>query len=236
MVKLFETIFTKSASGESERAPAAILTDQHRMHPNIAELVGRILYPDEEGGTILHSPPEIHDRLKGSPPFTIPTTLWLPQQRVVWCDVPWERKEECAEARSRGCACAAVAIRMVPEMMDLNVAFPGDHPPCAAGAVASTCKAGGYIINMDECSVTSFRDKGRALFCAVEEVSEPSFRHALITDINRPEGNPRPMQRQGVEHHSPATNLVSFRLPQPTTFQLNSRSLCAGECHVFSEA
>ncbi len=102
MVKLFETIFSRSADGDADGAPAAILTDQHRMHPNIAELVGRVFYPDQEGGTILHSPPETHERFKTPPPFTIPSKSWLPEQRVVWCDVPWERKEEFAEGEVEG--------------------------------------------------------------------------------------------------------------------------------------
>ncbi|RWA58066.1 AAA domain-containing protein [Mesorhizobium sp.] len=104
MVRLFETIFKRSSQGEADGAPAAILTDQHRMHPNIAELVGKVFYPDpnEEGGTILHSPPETHERFEDPPPFTIAEGSWLPEQRVVWCDVPWERKEEFAEGEVEG--------------------------------------------------------------------------------------------------------------------------------------
>lgn len=128
MVKLFETIFTKSASGDSERAPAAILTDQHRMHPDIAELVGRVFYPDEEGGTILHSPPETYDRFKGPPPFTIPTTSWLPQHRVVWCDVPWERKEEFAEGEVEGLFVSRPEADLVVKV--LEQIHPSDDQPC----------------------------------------------------------------------------------------------------------
>lgn len=102
MVKLFETIFTRSALGEPDSAPAAVLTDQHRMHPHIAKLVGKVFYPDQEGGTILNSPPETHARFKKPAPFSIPETSWLPQQRVVWCDVAWERKEEFAEGELDG--------------------------------------------------------------------------------------------------------------------------------------
>jgi hypothetical protein len=43
---------------------------------------------------------------------------------------------------------------------------------------------------MDEGSVGGFRDKGRAPFYAIEELSEPRSRHASITEIKRPEGNP----------------------------------------------
>lgn len=118
MVKLFETIFTRSAQGDVEAAPAAILTDQHRMHPHIAELVGKVFYPDEEGGTILHSPPETHERFETAAPFLIPNTSWLPQQRVVWCDVPWERKEEFAEGEVEGLFISRPEASLVVNVLD----------------------------------------------------------------------------------------------------------------------
>jgi serine/threonine protein kinase len=101
MVKLFETIFKRSLEGGG-LGPAAILTDQHRMHPHIAELVGKVFYPDDEGGTILRSPPETHSRFQVAPPFTIAKTSWLPEERVVWCDVDWVQKEEFAEGEVDG--------------------------------------------------------------------------------------------------------------------------------------
>lgn len=128
MVKLFETIFTRSASGGAVNSPAAILTDQHRMHPHIAELVGRVFYPDEESGTILHSPPETHDRFKGPTPFTIPSTSWLPEQRVVWCDVPWERKEEFAEGEVEGLFVSRPEAELVVKV--LEQIHPRGEEPC----------------------------------------------------------------------------------------------------------
>ena len=118
MVKLFETIFTRSAPRDAEGSPAAILTDQHRMHPDIAELVGKVFYPDEEGGTILHSPPETHDRFRGAAPFTIPSGSWLPEQRVVWCDVPWERKEEFAEGEVGGLFVSMPEAELVVKVLE----------------------------------------------------------------------------------------------------------------------
>ncbi|WP_240540036.1 AAA domain-containing protein [Salinarimonas soli] len=118
MVKLFETIFTRSAIGGFEGSPAAVLTDQHRMHPDIAELVGKVFYPDEIGGTILRSPPETHQRFEAPAPFTIPTMSWLPQQRVVWCDVPWERKEEFAEGEIDGLFISRPEAKLVGEVLE----------------------------------------------------------------------------------------------------------------------
>ena len=102
MVKFFQTIFERSARAYPGRAPAAVLTDQHRMHPHIAELVGKVFYPDGEGGTILKSPKETHDKFLVPPPFTIAADSWLTDRRIVWCDVPWERKEEFAEGEAEG--------------------------------------------------------------------------------------------------------------------------------------
>src|SRR5262249_5225840 len=75
----------------------------HRMHPDIAELVGRIFYPDEQGGTILKSPDETREGFAETPdPFTIKATSWLPPHRVLWLDVPWVQKKEYSEGETDG--------------------------------------------------------------------------------------------------------------------------------------
>ena len=102
MVRLFEVIFTRSIHDGGNGAPAAVLTDQHRMHPHIAELVGKVFYSDGVGGTILNSPEETYRRFERPTPFSLAENSWLPMQRVVWCDVPWERKEEFAEGETEG--------------------------------------------------------------------------------------------------------------------------------------
>ncbi|WP_035710261.1 AAA domain-containing protein [Bradyrhizobium genomosp. I (2014)] len=129
MVKLFETIFTRSTEAVSEDAPAAILTDQHRMHPHIAELVGKVFYPTEDGGTILHSPPETHKHFEAPPPFAIAATSWLPEQRVVWCDVPWERKEAFAEGEVEGLFVSRPEAELVVKVLQ-QIHARGDEP-CA---------------------------------------------------------------------------------------------------------
>jgi hypothetical protein len=91
MVTLFADVFEKSVAEDGGPIkPAATLTDQHRMHPHIADLVGKVFYPDEDGGTILSSPEETHDDFRNTPPpFRIKPGSWLPDQKVVWCDVDW---------------------------------------------------------------------------------------------------------------------------------------------------
>jgi hypothetical protein len=127
MVKLFETIFTRSAQGGAETGPAAILTDQHRMHPSIAKLVGKVFYPDEEGGTILQSPPETHERFEGPPPFAIRSNSWLPERRVVWCDIPWERKEEFAEGEIEGLFVSKPEAELVVKVLE-QIQRRGEEP------------------------------------------------------------------------------------------------------------
>jgi hypothetical protein len=103
-VNLFGRFFEASLGDDPERpGPAATLTDQHRMHPHIADLVGRVFYPnqDEEVGTILVSPPETHERFEAAPPFLTEPDSWLPAERVVWCDVPWRSPTECSRPPPR---------------------------------------------------------------------------------------------------------------------------------------
>lgn len=121
MVTFFGDFFERSQGDEG--APnrlAATLTHQHRMHPEIAALVGRAFYPDEDqpGGTLLQSPPETHNAFAGPPPFRIETGGWLPEHRVVWCDVPWLQKREFAEGEIDGLFASDVEAQRVVEVLE----------------------------------------------------------------------------------------------------------------------
>ncbi|HYH70083.1 MAG TPA: AAA domain-containing protein [Methyloceanibacter sp.] len=105
MVDLFAMIFTKSSAADDHKpGPAATLTDQHRMHPTIANVVGRIFYPDPNSveGTLINSPEETRERFEAPPPFTLRTDSWLPEQRLVWVDVPWLQNKAFAEGETDG--------------------------------------------------------------------------------------------------------------------------------------
>jgi serine/threonine protein kinase/DNA polymerase III delta prime subunit len=109
MVALFAEIFEKSIDIEREfdesdedLGPAATLTNQHRMHPHIAELVGKIFYQNSFGGTILQSPIETHEKFAGEPPFDISPDSWLPRQRIVWGDVPWIQRKQYSAGEISG--------------------------------------------------------------------------------------------------------------------------------------
>ncbi|RWD94258.1 AAA domain-containing protein [Mesorhizobium sp.] len=127
MVDLFATIFQQSA-GETLQSPgpAATLTDQHRMHPHIAGLVGRIFYPDADGSTILDSPASTHERFAKAPPFEIAGGSWLPEQRIVWCDVPYKQKREFSEGETEGVFVSQPEIRAVLSVLDEIRSRPGE--------------------------------------------------------------------------------------------------------------
>ena len=78
------------------------LTNQHRVHPHIAELVGKIFYQDSFGGTILRSPTETHTKFAGEPPFDISPASWLPRHRIVWGDVPWIQRRQYSAGETAG--------------------------------------------------------------------------------------------------------------------------------------
>ncbi|MEY9533065.1 AAA domain-containing protein [Sinorhizobium fredii] len=128
MVRLFGTIFSTSLHAETGRArPAATLTDQHRMHPDIASIVGRIFYPDEASydGTILKSPFETVSRFASDPPFSIRPDSWLPKPRVVWCDVPWIQRTEFAEGEKEGLFTSPIEARAVVDVLKSIEPIPG---------------------------------------------------------------------------------------------------------------
>lgn len=118
MVTLFGSIFSRSMDDETDNCPAATLTHQHRMHPDIAELVGRVFYPDGKGGTILHSPEETCLYFQGKPPFSIPKESWLPHQSIVWCDTNWQQKEEFSEGEIEGLFVSKPEAEIVADILE----------------------------------------------------------------------------------------------------------------------
>lgn len=100
MVEFFRVVFDRSE--EAGGGPAAMLTDQHRMHPHIADLIGRTFYQTPDGVSRLVSPPETHAQFAAAPPFLIRSGSWMPDQRIVWCDLDWVQKTEFALGETTG--------------------------------------------------------------------------------------------------------------------------------------
>lgn len=132
MVALFAEIFEKSIdvdrefdeSGE-DLGPAATLTNQHRMHPHIAELVGKIFYQDSYGGTILRSPPETYEKFASEPPFDISDASWLPRQRIVWGDVPWVQRKQYSSGEVAGLFVSMPEVDLIIKILGQIQARPG---------------------------------------------------------------------------------------------------------------
>jgi serine/threonine protein kinase/DNA polymerase III delta prime subunit len=118
MVEFFAMLFTKSIVMENgEPGPAARLVDQHRMHPHIADLVGNAFYPLDGGGTLLRSPPETHARFDKPPPFLMRPGSWMPEQRIVWCDVPWVQRKEFSQGEVTGLFEAPAEIDAIVDVL-----------------------------------------------------------------------------------------------------------------------
>jgi serine/threonine protein kinase len=132
MVELFAVLFKACVEGRDGPGPAATLTDQHRMHPDIAEVVGRTFYPsddpDDKGGTILQSPIETKNKFLGEPPYLILDGSWLPDARIVWCDVDWVQKKEFAVGETQGLFTAPAEAQAVVEVLHEIRCRPGT--PC----------------------------------------------------------------------------------------------------------
>jgi serine/threonine protein kinase len=129
MVDIFARFFENSIGENKEvPGPAATLTDQHRMHPTIASLVGEVFYPDGKEGTILVSPPETHARFAGDPPFIIRPGSWLPDERIVWCNVPWKQNRKFAKGESDGVFASPTETRAVVKV--LAELAPRGEIPC----------------------------------------------------------------------------------------------------------
>jgi serine/threonine protein kinase len=118
-VDFFGHLFNSSMASESDRAPAMTLFDQHRMHPDIAEVVGRTFYPDDSAaGTSLTTPDETREKFEEAAPFSIIENGWLPKERVVWVDVPWVQSRKHAVGETIGFFNSPVEAEAVLAVLD----------------------------------------------------------------------------------------------------------------------
>lgn len=119
MVTFFGDFFTRSLGDGVGTPLAATLTQQHRMHPSIAKVVGQAFYPnDGPTGTLLESPPETHAEFEKEAPFSLKAGSWLPDERVVWCDVPWIQKKEFSQGESEGVFASEVEASRVVDILN----------------------------------------------------------------------------------------------------------------------
>ncbi|MCV0429599.1 MAG: AAA family ATPase, partial [Roseibium sp.] len=118
MVNVFEYLFEQNSSSISDRTAAWTLTDQHRMHPDIAELVGRTFYRDGQNGTILQTPDAVKSKFSGSAPFIIAEGSPLDDQSIVWCDVPWVQRKRWAEGEVDGLFVSHAETKIVARILE----------------------------------------------------------------------------------------------------------------------
>lgn len=124
LVSFFGAFFERSVS-LGDFPPAATLTDQHRMHPHIADLVGKVFYPDSHGGTILKSPAETHAKFEDEPPYELDPEGVLPDERIVWLNVPWVQKEKFAKGEVEGLFVSPAEVQGVVRALKAVRARPG---------------------------------------------------------------------------------------------------------------
>jgi hypothetical protein len=125
LLPFFKTVFDRceAAGAVDGEIIARRLTHQHRMHPEIADIVSACFYPD------LKTADEAAQKLLFEPdPFT---TLpgWLPEKRIVFVDIPWVQEVKYARGESRspryssGIEAEAV-IDVLRQLKGRGAAFP----------------------------------------------------------------------------------------------------------------
>lgn len=124
MIRFFGALFERGATGQYGVSSSATLTSQHRMHPHIADLVGRVFYPDEGDGTLINSPVETVERFKEPPPFLIKSDSWMPEHRLVWCDIEWIQKDKFAEGEVEGLFASEVEANCVSNILNQFSSLP----------------------------------------------------------------------------------------------------------------
>lgn len=94
MVRTFGHVFDRSDYLLSTSSPiSARLNEQHRMHPDICDLVRSCFYPD------LRTADSARARLEGPDPFEVLEGSWLPSERIVFVDMPWVQSSRAAKGQ-----------------------------------------------------------------------------------------------------------------------------------------
>jgi hypothetical protein len=97
MIRAFGHVFQEGSALPTSSAPmAARLNEQHRMHPEICDLVSACFYPD------LQTSDMARQRLLGPDPFELVEGSWLPSERIVFIDMPWIQSTRSARGQDQG--------------------------------------------------------------------------------------------------------------------------------------
>jgi serine/threonine protein kinase len=99
MVQFFAEMFRRCERSELNGIQIAKqLEEQHRMHPDIADLISRCFYQ----GRLKTHPGAIERFIYEAPPFRLRADGWMPEQRIVFLDLPWIQEEKHATGEQGG--------------------------------------------------------------------------------------------------------------------------------------
>jgi hypothetical protein len=97
MVRTFGHVFQEANALPPGASPiSARLNEQHRMHPEICDLLRACFYPD------LRTADAARERLEGPDPFQLVEGAWLPNHRIVFVDMPWVQSVPGAKGQDTG--------------------------------------------------------------------------------------------------------------------------------------
>ena len=97
MVRTFGHVFQEASALPPGASPiSARLNEQHRMHPEICDLLRACFYPD------LRTADAARERLEGPDPFQLVEGAWLPNHRIVFVDMPWVQSVPGAKGQDTG--------------------------------------------------------------------------------------------------------------------------------------
>lgn len=125
---LIETEYSRPTSASGGKRIAAPITQQHRMHPRIADIVSHTFY-----GGKLTTDVDVRERFcAGLSPVGSSDVHSLPDTPVVWVDVPWSQREDIgsnSESSPRFTNRAEIAA--VSRILELLTARAGANPSLA---------------------------------------------------------------------------------------------------------
>jgi superfamily I DNA and/or RNA helicase len=158
MVRTFGHVFEESNSLPPGSIPIAVrLNEQHRMHPEICDLVRACFYHD------LKTADAAREKLTRPDPFAVVEGSWLPSERLVFVNMPWIQTSLGAKGQDvdrhgrmmlRSAAEADAVAEVLAQLLpigkcDLQVLTPYNAQVPLIRKALARARAGGKLPHLD---------------------------------------------------------------------------------------
>jgi hypothetical protein len=216
MVRTFGHVFKESiALPPGQSAIAGRLDEQHRMHPEICDLLRACFYPN------LRTADVARERLARADPFVVTEGSWLPTHRIVFVDMPYVQsvpgaKGQDVDRHGRMVLSSAVEAAAVVQILsqlkpqgecELQILAPYNRQVSVLRRFLATAEADGVLPNLSD----FHKPRGREQFGATIDGFQGEEADIVVVSLVR-------------NNHAPMNGGVGFLSERPRLNVMLSRA------------